>query len=171
MNRWEKTKTERRQHQQGVEQRPEEAQDRPLIADLQLLDDHVLDDRPEPHELRAVARRSAPARRSARAVTVAAGRTPRAGPWPGLVRTSMSGRVPSRPIADPSIGMRPRPRPRRRGSYGEVTRSTEDQPRGISSFQSPEFPNLASVAVEPRDERPHADPRRQPDSSDCWAAS
>ena len=41
-------------HQDRVEQRPDEAQDRPLIPDAQLLHDHVLHDGPEPHELAMV---------------------------------------------------------------------------------------------------------------------
>ena len=41
-------------HQERIEERPDEAQDRPLIADAQLADDHVLDDRPESNELTAI---------------------------------------------------------------------------------------------------------------------
>ena len=54
LSRWEKTSVSVASIKQRVEQRPDEAQDRPLIADPQLLDDHVLDDRPEPHELDAI---------------------------------------------------------------------------------------------------------------------
>ena len=65
--RWEKTQREDRHHQDRVEQRPEKAEERPLIADAQLLHDHVLHDGPEANQLLAVfAQARDPAARAAR---------------------------------------------------------------------------------------------------------
>ena len=41
-------------HQERIEERPHETQDRPLIPNAQLADDHVLDHRPESNELAAI---------------------------------------------------------------------------------------------------------------------
>src|SRR5271165_7301136 len=43
-----------RHHQQRIEQRPEEAKDRSLIADPKILAHQVLDDWPEPRQLHAI---------------------------------------------------------------------------------------------------------------------
>ena len=87
-------------------ERPEETQDRSLIADPQLLHDHVLNDRPEPHEL-LPSSTSRPAKDSARAEPERAEKIPRAGPS-ARCRTSMSGCF---PIAWPSISIGIRARP------------------------------------------------------------